>query len=120
MNQILHPLIAQESALHLQNAFEDAHSQNIPLIVYDAALLIESGRADQFRPLVVVSASPEIQVQRIQKRDGLSLNEAQSRIDAQYPLEKKRKLADFIIENDQTLDHIYREVDRLWTWIFNL
>ena len=118
LNQILHPLIAQESAFQIQKAFQDAQNQELPLIVYDAALLIESGRADQFRPLIVVSTPKSVQVQRIQDRDSLSLTEAQSRIDAQYPLDKKRAIADFIIENDSDLEHLHREVERLWMWLF--
>lgn len=118
LNQILHPLIAQESARQIQKAFIDAQTQEIPLIVYDAALLVESGRVEQFRPLVVVSAPASLQIQRIQTRDALSLSEAQARIDAQYPLEKKRAIADFMIENDADLKHLYQEVERLWSWLF--
>jgi dephospho-CoA kinase len=120
LNQILHPLIAQESAFQIQTAFKDAHAypQTIPLIVYDAALLIESGRADQFRPLVVVSAPIDIQIQRIQDRDSLSYDQAKTRVDAQYPLNQKREVADFIIENHQDLNYLHQEVERLWTWLF--
>lgn len=117
LNSILHPLIAQESARQIQDAFKEAIHSTLPLIVYDAALLIESGRADQFRPLIVVSTPESKQIERIQKRDGLSFDEAQARVHAQFPLDQKRAVADFIIKNHLDLDHVHQEVDRLWKWL---
>ena len=110
LEAITHPLIAQES----QSQIEDARSKKVPLIVYDAALLIEAGRSEQFRPLVVVTTSKEIQKKRIMDRDHLAEAEALARINSQLPLEDKEKLADYLIYNDGDWVKLYQQVDELW------
>ena len=110
LEAITHPLIAQES----QSQIEDARSKKVPLIVYDAALLIEAGRSEQFRPLVVVTTSEEIQKKRIMDRDHLTEAEALARIDSQLPLKDKEKLADYLIYNDGNWAKLYQQVDELW------
>lgn len=98
LNSIIHPLIAQESAARI-STLGSTH----PLVCYDAALLVERGLADSFRPLVVVATSREQQRTRLMNRDGLSFEEAEARINAQVPLEEKIKVADFVIWNDLDL-----------------
>ena len=110
LEEITHPLIAAESARQV----EDALAEGAPLVVYDAALLIEAGRADDFRPLVVVTTSASTQLARIMSRDGFSLEEARSRLDAQLPLAQKEALADHLIINDGTWEDLELSVDLLW------
>ena len=110
LEEITHPLIALES----QAQINQAQQQKVPLIVYDAALLIEAGRSEQFRPLVVVTASLDIQKQRIMFRDHLTEDEAFARIDAQLPLSEKERLADFVIHNDGDWTKLQSQVDHLW------
>lgn len=107
---VLHPLIAVESARQIQQAV----AEGAPLVVYDAALLIESGRADMFRPLVVVSVRPQTQIDRIMRRDGLDEASAQARLDAQMPVAEKAALADHVIDNEGDLDATEAQVEALW------
>ena len=111
LEAIIHPLVALESARQIQEALK---IESTPLVVYDAALLIESGRAEMFRPLVVVTTSSEIQRARLQQRDALSSADAQSRIDAQMPLSQKETLADFVIDNRGDWSDLNRQVHALW------
>ena len=108
---ITHPLIAQES----QRQITAALSQKPPLVVYDAALLVEAGRAEMFRPLVVVTSTPILQRQRIMARDGLDEGQAQARMDAQLPLSQKEALADHVIRNDGDWAQLDAQMDDLWT-----
>lgn len=107
---ITHPLIAAESARRIEEALRGP----APLVVYDAALLIESGRADQFRPLVVVWASLEVQRARLMARDGLSLEQAEARLRAQLSPDQKRAMADQVVVNDGDLVALDRAVADLW------
>lgn len=107
---ILHPLIAEESMRQLAAAM----AEKPPLVVYDAALLIEAGRAEMFRPLVVVTAPREVQVQRVMARDGLDAEAALARLRAQMPVEEKAALADHVIDNGGTLAETEAQVDDLW------
>ena len=98
LNAILHPRIAAESARRMA-----ALEGTTELACYDAALLVERGLADAFRPLVVVAASPATQRARLLTRDGLSEAEADARVAAQAPVEVKVAAADYVIENDGSL-----------------
>jgi len=83
------------------------------LACYEAPLLVEIGRADALRPLVVVAASTETQVARAMQRDALPEAEVRARIAAQLPLADKVRVADYVIENDGTLAATLAEADRV-------
>jgi len=99
LNAILHPAIAAKSAEH----FAKLGATN-PLVCYDAALIVERGIADMFRPLVVVAAPVALQRERLIKRDGMSAGEADARLAAQAAVEAKIAAADIVIHNDDTLE----------------
>jgi dephospho-CoA kinase len=99
LNRILHPQIGAASAQH----FARLGGLGAALVCYDAALLVEGGLADAFRPLVVVAAPRAMQHARLVARDGLSTAEADARLDAQAPIEAKLKAADVVIWNDADL-----------------
>ncbi len=75
-----------------------------PIVVYESALLIENGRADDWRPLVVVYAPPQIQLARLCARNGLTADEARDRLRAQLHVDRKVELADHVIDNSGTPD----------------
>ena len=96
LNAIVHPRVAAAS----QQRFVEMEKQGFALGCYDAALIVENGLADAFRPLVVVAAPPELQLARLIARDGLTPQEAEARVKAQAPLEAKIAAADVVIWND--------------------
>lgn len=95
LNEILHPLIiaAQDDWLR-QREREDARGIGI----VDAALMIETGSYKRFDKLIVVHCRAELQLERLVKRDGLTVEEAVRRIAAQMPQEEKKKFADYLID----------------------
>ena len=106
LNGIVHPAIGQRSAEVLA-----AHAAaGEPLVCYDAALLVEGGRFEMMRPLVVVTAPVEAQIARSMARDGLAREEVAARIAAQMPLEQKIAVADFLIDNDAGLPELTERV----------
>ena len=98
LNSILHPFIiaAQDDQLRL---WQDETPGGIAVI--DAALMIESGGYRRFDKLIVVHCRPETQLDRLVLRDGLSPDEAVSRIAAQMSQEEKIKYADFLIDTSE-------------------
>jgi dephospho-CoA kinase len=107
LNSIVHPRVTAltlEHAARLRDAGE-------PLGCYEAALIVENGVADMFRPLVVVAAPEDVQVARACARDRSTPDEARARIRAQMPLADKTKVADHVIHNDGTLDDLLRKTD---------
>lgn len=95
LNAILHPRIASRT-LELAAALEEKGDR---FACYEAALLVENGLADAFRPLVVVAAPEEVQVARAVLRDSCTESEARARIRAQLPLQAKVAAADHVIDN---------------------
>jgi len=83
------------------------------LVVYEATLLVETGRHRDFDGLIVVTASPAVQLQRILARGGLSRQAAQARLDAQAPVEAKLAAATYVIDNDGSLADTEAQVDAL-------
>jgi dephospho-CoA kinase len=109
LNAILHPRIGARTA---ERAAELA-SRGEPIACYEAALLVENGLADAFRPLVVVAASPSVQLARSMARDSVAAPDAQARIDAQLPLAEKIAVADYVIDNTGQLADLERRADEV-------
>ena len=95
LNAILHPLIIerQDQILH---EWELADPNGVGIV--DAALMIESGGYKRFDKLIVVHCRPEVQLERVMLRSGLSRGEAQRRINSQMPQQEKQRFADFLID----------------------
>jgi len=80
------------------------------IIAYEVPLLFEGNLQDSLRPVILVACAVETQRRRLQHRDQLDAATAQKHIDAQMSLEEKRRLADYVIENDGDLDDLNRQV----------
>jgi dephospho-CoA kinase len=103
---ITHPRI---SALGFAHA-EEIATRGEPLACYEAALIVENGAADGFRPLVVVACPQDVQVARLQAR-GCSQDDALARVRAQKPLADKIAVADYVIDTTGTLQEGARRAD---------
>jgi len=108
INSILHPFIitAQDEELRRLER-EDPQS----IAVVDAALMIESGGYKRFDKLIVVHCDPEIQLQRLMKRDKLSREDAERRINSQMPQEEKKRYADFLIDTSGPFESTRQQVE---------
>ena len=116
LNAIMHPPIVQQSRSEANRLVtEDANC----VVLIDAPLLIEANSQGTVDVIVVVTTSTQIQLQRLLDRS-LSPAEAQARIDSQLPLSEKVKYADFVLENDGTLEELKRKVNSLWREIRRL
>jgi dephospho-CoA kinase len=80
------------------------------VIVYEVPLLFEAQIHLWLRPVILVACDLETQKKRLLERDHLTELEAQQHLDAQMSLEEKRKLADYVIENDGTLAELEQDV----------
>jgi dephospho-CoA kinase len=109
LEAIMHPRIQ----VLADERFDDLARKGHALAIYEASLLVESGRYKDFDGLVVVTASPETQLERLLARGDLSEAEAQARIDAQLPLLAKVRVATHLVDNDGELDATKTQVERL-------
>jgi dephospho-CoA kinase len=109
LEAITHPRIAQ---LGMQTLAELSSTSEAPYLMYEAALLVEGGMHKAFPALVVVSAAAETQLARLRARDASSEQEARARIDSQLPVADKVAVADFVIQNDGTIEQTRAQVEQ--------
>lgn len=109
LQAITHPRIQTASAERLAALAAAGHR----LALYEAPLLVESGRQRDFDGLIVVTASEATQIARVRARDGLSQAQAEARIRAQLPTADKVRLATFVIDNDGDLTRTEAAVEAL-------
>ncbi|HEV7679227.1 MAG TPA: dephospho-CoA kinase [Candidatus Dormibacteraeota bacterium] len=110
LNAITHPRVGALMAERIAAAL----SGGAPLVVVDIPLLFEGARQDQFEGVLLVWAPPAVQLQRLVERDGWVEEEARQRIAAQMPIDDKRALATWLIDNSGPLVDTARQVDSWW------
>ena len=109
LQAITHPKIQSSAMDHVRALEAKGHK----LAVYEAALLVETGRYVDFDALVVVTAPEEIQVERAVSRGPLSEIEVRARLGAQLPMQDKAKVATHVIDNGGTPESTRSQVIRL-------
>ncbi|MGB2461074.1 MAG: dephospho-CoA kinase [Flavobacteriaceae bacterium] len=92
LNNLVHPVVHQD-----YNEWVNQQSQDV--VAYESAIVLEHGNEGKFDAVILVSCPEKLRLERIQQRDDLTQDEIQSRTRFQWPDEKKRKLADHVIEN---------------------
>lgn len=113
LNQIVHPFVIQEIDRRISE-FKALDNPRSPIIMVDAALMIETGSYEQYDLLIVVYCPPTIQLKRLMNREGLSKQEADQRISSQMPVLEKIKYADHVIENSKCLSELRSQVVHLF------
>ena len=94
LNALVHPIVKLK--------FEDwCTLQSTSMVIKEAAILFESDAHLGLDAVVCVSAPENLRTERVQKRDGSSVEQIQSRMSKQMPQAEKEELADFLIVNDQ-------------------
>ncbi len=105
LESILHPLIGATSMERLAGYAGEGH----PYALYEAALLVETGRHETFAALVVVAVDEATQVARVMARDGLDEAAARARLASQLPLADKAAAADYVIDNGGPLEETFAQ-----------
>ena len=108
LEAIVHPLVFERYAELEATAPADA------LVVHDIPLLAESGRPDDFDAVIVVDAPREIQLDRMTRDRGWSVDDAESRIAAQATREARLAVATHVVENTGSLDELRTRVEEIY------
>jgi dephospho-CoA kinase len=106
LEAIIHPRVR---ALAEQRISEHA-AAGFELVVYEVPLLFEGNLQNSLRPVILVATDVTTQKKRLRDRDHLGESEAEKHIAAQMSLEEKRRLADYVIENDGSFADLERQV----------
>lgn len=108
LNQIVHPAIRSEIHHQIQTAPQDADA-----IVLDAALLLESGWAAECDAIVMIDTPLELRRLRVAETRGWSIDEHSRREAAQWPLEKKREAAQYVVDNSGTPESAAKQIEAI-------
>ncbi len=111
LNRIVHPEVERLRVRLL----EEARQRGDRIVVCDIPLLFEKHMAPNFDRIVLVDAPRPLRLERLVRDRALRETEAMDMIAAQMPAELKRAGADYIIENDGTLNELERRVAGVWT-----
>lgn len=119
LNSLVHPAIRLEIVQRSLWYFLRGHRA----IVLDTPLLFESGMHRFVTCTLVVYVPPHLQKQRLMQRNGLNAGDAQARINSQMPIEKKKDLATYVVDNSGTMSETREQVDRMLpefrtNWLF--
>lgn len=104
-NEIQGTIIREELA-----AQRDCLAKEEDVFFMDIPLLIENRYQGWFDQIWLVAVSPEVQCQRLMKRNHLSFEEASMRIASQMPLEEKKPYASLVLDNNASLDDLKEKV----------
>ena len=108
LNRIVHPVVGREMSRRIDEQFATDH-----VVVLDIPLLAENPRQG-LAATIVVDCPVEVAVQRLVIMRGFTREDAEARIAQQASREERLALATHVVHNDGSLDHLRRQIDRLW------
>jgi dephospho-CoA kinase len=110
LNRIVHPCIRRRIREMIRCI---GREDPAALVIIEAALLVETGMYRDYDKLVVVAADTDVQLARLMRRNRLSIRDARRRLRAQWPLARKKRVADYVISNQASLQHTRRQTRAL-------
>lgn len=113
LNKIVHPAVALDF-------LEWKKKQKGAYVIKEAAVLFENEGYKKCDFTILVVADEKIRIQRVLMRDSTTECKIKERIENQWPDSKKRKLADFIIKNNEGLPNLSRQVYKIHEKLINL
>ena len=114
LNRLVHPKMVAEVIEEMENA---RFSQKYPIIVIDAALIYEISIEQMFDYIITVYAPLQTRLARVMARDKQTRNEVMARVRRQISLDEKRKWADFVIDNNDSLENLQRQTEVIFNKI---
>lgn len=110
LNALLHPRIVAA----MRRELEGAEAEGVPLVVVDAALLLELGLDTWCSAVIDVEATPELQIERLMARNSLDRKAAEERVAAQWHADQRRARATWTLDNVGTLEELGRKLAAVW------
>lgn len=106
LNSILHPKILEEAERQRKEIGENDPEA---IIIFDVALLIETGSFNLVDAVILVYTNEELQIKRLMERNGFTREEAIARIKSQLPAEDKKRFADYMIDTSKSIEAVERQ-----------
>ena len=113
-HQILNAILWPEVYILINNAFEYAKKNNYKLFIVDAALIFEANFSSFFDKNILLITNKDKRIKRAIKRSNIPLESIQNRMRLQMSDNKKKKLSDIIIHNNDDIKSLYKKIDKLY------
>ena len=113
-NKILNGILWPEVYILINNAFEYAKKNNYKLFIVDAALIFEANFSSFFDKNILLITNKDKRIKRAIKRSNIPLESIQNRMRLQMSDNKKKKLSDIIIHNNDDIKSLYKKIDKLY------
>jgi len=107
LEKIIHPAIIKE----IKSRIIRYRKKKTGAVILDAPLLFEAGIKGLVDKTVVVWVPEEIQLERLMKRDKITKYQAINRINSQIPLDKKKSLADHVLDNSKSAQYLVEQIN---------
>jgi dephospho-CoA kinase len=115
LEAIVHPYVFEARDAWLSSLTARAATTGESIVaIADIPLLFEAGRPTDFDLVIVVACDPAQQRARVMTRDHLTASEADRRIAVQWPINRKRALADIVIDTSGDFEETDRQIDEAW------
>ncbi|MBF9334741.1 dephospho-CoA kinase [Microbacterium lacticum] len=111
LNAIVHPAVRAESARRFAAAFD---ADPAAVVVYDVPLLVEARVDDPWDLIVVADAPAALRAGRLVDERGLSESDAAARLASQVSDDRRRAIADVVIDTAGSLEETLTQADALW------
>lgn len=109
LNVIVHPAVREWMRQETERAFGEGAS----IVIMDIPLLFESKLTHMVEETILVYVTKETQLKRLMERDGYMEADALARIHAQMPIDEKKELADYIVDNNGPLSETIEQMKQI-------
>jgi dephospho-CoA kinase len=113
LNAIVHPLVREWMGARTAEAAE----AGADVVIHDVPLLFESGLQDMYEDTVLAYVPERLQVRRLVDGRGMAEERASAIVTSQMPIDRKRDLAQHVIDNSGTLEQTRAQVNEVWSEI---
>ncbi|MFO7930875.1 MAG: dephospho-CoA kinase [Thermodesulfobacteriota bacterium] len=110
LEDFIHPGVLRR----IEENIKQERDRGASMVAVEVPLLFETEMQSFFDYVVMVSAARETRIKRVMDRDRTSREQAESLMKTQMPDSEKRRLADYVIDNNKSLADVYAEVDRIY------
>ena len=107
---VIHPLVQRQ----VMDEIAAASAAGIPVTILDVPLLFETGMDVLCDETWTMSVPPEVQVRRVQARDGMTEEQARARIAGQLPMEERNARSNKVINSDRPVEKTQAELNALF------
>lgn len=113
LEKLLHPAIRTLIMARLRQPTPS------PYRLLESPLLLETDQHQLVEAIILVDVSPETQIQRAMQRDNASREQIEAIVQSQLSRQEKLARADYVLDNDASLDALYRQINQLHTALCN-